>query len=85
MRGTAAAGKGDHAQHPDAVQQRKRDRASDAYLFGRFLDALAVDPDVAGLDHRLGEGPALHKPDEKEKPVDPHVSSARVELVETER
>ena len=32
-------------------------------FLARLGDALAVDPDMAGLDQRLGQGAALRQPD----------------------
>ena len=52
--------------------QLKRDDASDADFVARFFHPLAVNADMAGLDHMLGEGPALDEPDEEQEAVDPH-------------
>jgi hypothetical protein len=57
--------------------QRKRDDASHADFFGRLLDTFAVDPDVARLDHALGERAALHEADKEEEAIDSHLVTSR--------
>src|SRR4051794_20830425 len=55
LRWTAPFGEAQDAQHADLFVERERDDAADADVFARLFDALAVDADVAGFDHRLGE------------------------------
>jgi len=54
------------------IVEREGDNAADPNALARFLDPLAVDPDVAGIDQCLRESPALQQADEEEEPVDPH-------------
>jgi len=72
-RRASARGKIKYPQDSNAVVEREGDDASGAHFLGRLLDALAVDPDVALFDDALGEGAALHQPDEEQETVDPHV------------
>ena len=55
--------------------QRQGDDTSRADFFARFEDALAVDPEVACLDHRLRERAAFCEADTVEKAVDPQQSA----------
>src|SRR5206468_5893136 len=70
---TAPFGKAQDAQDANLFLKRERDDAADADVFARLLDALAVDADVPGFDHRLREGAALHQADAVEIAVDPHL------------
>src|SRR5438270_10376986 len=70
--GAAAGWQFDNAQDANVVAKRKGDDAADADFVGGFRDALAVDADAALVDDRLGEGAALHQPDEEQEAVDPH-------------
>src|SRR5438309_684139 len=89
-RRTAAGRQRQHAKDTHAIVQRQRDDIAHAHLFGRFLDALAVDAHVARLDHRLGERAALDQANEEKEAVDPHfflslASSAKAWLAAVRR
>ena len=71
--GTAALGKAKHLQDAHPAVERQGNDAADADFFARFLDALAIDADVAFVNHGLRERAALHQPDEEQIAVDPHV------------
>lgn len=75
-RRTAAGGKGEHTEDPDLAMKRQSEDASGLDLVARPGRAAAVNPDMPGLDHRLGQGSALRQPDEEQKAVDPQVSAA---------
>ena len=69
-RGTAPFGQGEHAKDADRAAQGERDDLSRAHFLSRFEHPLAVDPDVALVDQRLGEGAAFDQPDAVEIAVD---------------
>ena len=58
----------------------KRDDASDPYFFRGFPDTPAVDAHMAFVDDMLGDGAALHQPDEEQEAVDPQRRSLLLEL-----
>ncbi len=73
-RGAAASGEAEDAKDADLLVKREGDDASGAHFLGGFLDALAVDPDVALLEDGLSERAAFHQPNEEQEAVDPHWS-----------
>ncbi len=72
----ATLGKRDHLNDPDRATQGQ---GNDAARFDRLAwpgDALAVDPDMAGVDQALRERSALHQPDAVEVTIDPQPTVA---------
>jgi len=52
--------------------ERQGHDAPGAHFLRAFLHALAVDADMALINDVLGDGAALHQPDEEQEAVDPH-------------
>ena len=71
--GTAAGRQLEHAEYTNAIVKRQGNDAADADLVAWFLNPLAVDADVAGIDQSLRESPAFQQPDEEKETVDPHL------------
>src|SRR4029453_887371 len=71
-RGAPPRRQSDDSQHPYTPAERERDHASYADVFTWLFDTFAVDPHMAGSDHRLGEGAGLHQTDAVQVTIDSH-------------
>ncbi len=75
-RRAAAGGQRQHMEDPDLAVKWQGKNAPGFDLVARFGRAAAVDADVPGFNHRLGQCSALRQPDEEQKLVDPQISAA---------
>jgi hypothetical protein len=70
-RRSAPSGQAKDLKNADLPAKGQSDGASGADLFARFLDPLAIDADMAGLDHNLGQRAAFDQADAVKEAVDP--------------
>ena len=75
-RRAAARGQAQDLDDPNLAVEREREDASCTDFLARLGDPPPVEPDIALLDDRLGDGPALGQANEEQEAVDPQISGA---------